>query len=150
MPLLKTLTMCLAMASASSFAGDFYGVANLASYHVKTAKYKDVNYNEKTFGFGLEYVGEKYSYQIGRFKNSVFHTSHYIAAAYTPIHFSEKLRLGAMLGIVDGYPKHNNGGISPLAGLLLQFNAPIGFNVLLIPPTAKNATTFDFQIKVRF
>lgn len=150
---MKKLTLvagCCILISGTAFAGEFYGVANLASYHIKTSEFKHVDYNEKTFGLGIEYVDEDVSYQVGRFKNSVYKKSNYAAAAYTPFKFELGPRLGAMLGIVDGYPKHNNGGISPLAGLLLQYNAPIGFNLLLIPPTAKNASTFDLQMKIRF
>jgi hypothetical protein len=100
------------------------------SYHFQ----KDRNLNGDNIGAGVEYrYSTVNSITAGWFHNSDWQISHYAAWYWQPFALGS-VRLGALLGVVDGYPKANNGGWFPLALPVASFEYKnIGINITIVP-----------------
>jgi hypothetical protein len=62
----------------------------------------------------LEYkVDDDRSLILEQYRNSVFGTTRYLGGAWLPLEFGP-LRVGAIAGLADGYPKMRNGGFFPV------------------------------------
>lgn len=78
----------------------------LYSYHFQREK----GFNNDNFGLGVEYrYSTVSSVTLGLFYNSDRQTSHYAGWYWQPLGLGP-VRLGAVLGAMDGYPKMVNGG----------------------------------------
>jgi len=100
------------------------------SYHFQKSK----GLNNRNFGLGAEYrYSTVSSFTLGVFDNSDRKTSHYAGWYWQPLG-AGRLRFGAVVGALDGYPKMLKGGwyfaVIPTASLEYQ---NIGANLLFIP-----------------
>lgn len=108
----------------------------LYSYHFR----KNKGLNDQNFGFGGEYrYSTVSSVTLGRFNNSTRQTSHYAGWYWQPVSLGP-VRLGAVVGALDGYPNMRHGGwyfaVIPTASIEYK---NFGANVLFVP---------DYQDKV--
>ena len=111
---------------------------------------KAEQYNALNLGAGLRAeTSPDFAVQAGFYKNSVRRNSQYIAADWTPLSFYG-LKAGAFAGVVNGYPRFNEGGIAPAAGLSLRKPTDWG-NVVIrfIPPCPKTVGVFAIEIGMR-
>jgi len=100
------------------------------SYHFQ----RDQGLDDHNWGVGLEYrYSSVNSVTAGRFHNSDLQMSDYVAWFWQPYAWGP-LRLGGLLGAIDGYPKATNGAwfpmLLPVASLEYQ---RVGINLTIIP-----------------
>ena len=103
-------------------------------------------------GLGLEYrLNDAWSATAGRFTNSDSATSSYIGAYYQPWTVAG-VKLGAVAGAFNGYPKAFNGGWFPaLLPVATWEQGQWGLNVALVPPLKDRLYgAVSFQLKFRF
>jgi len=75
-------------------------VATVGSYHFDRTN----EHNERNLGIGIEQdIARDTRFVAGRVKNSEWHYSNYLGAAFDPIRITEHLRFGAMVGVINGY-----------------------------------------------
>jgi hypothetical protein len=115
------------------------------SYHFQTEK----NLDNNNIGLGVEY---RYStvnaLTAGRFQNSDRRVSSYAAWYWQPLEFGSA-RIGALFGVIDGYPKANNGAWFPLALPVVSLEYKnIGINITLIP-TYKDIVYGSLTVQLR-
>lgn len=109
-------------------------------------------YNERNWGLGVEY---RFNAQVaaiaGQYRNSVRETSHYLAVAAQP-YVIGPVRLGVIVGIVNGYPEMRNGRFAPLILPVASIEGDrIGANITYVPSiTGKVHGAVALQIKFRF
>lgn len=110
--------------------GDLWLNAGFYSYHFE----RDKNLDNNDIGLGVEYrYSSVNSVTAGRFHNSDRQISSYAAWFLQPYRWGN-IRLGLLLGVIDGYPKANNGGWFPLALPVASFEYKIvGFNFTAVP-----------------
>lgn len=145
---MKHFLSLLALVPTLACAAEIWGSTTLGSVHTK----REQNLQEQNFGFGLEYHAHRdIMYMAGSYNNSHDKRSAYAFTAWTPIDHG-LIRLGLMVGFVNGYPKLNNGNITPaLAGLARIEYEKIGMNLTLIPPRMKESPyTLGVQVKFGF
>lgn len=138
----------LGLVPSLASAGELWGVVNLTSVHGKTKN----PLNQNNFGLGVEYhQSDEVLYLGGAFHNSHRRTSVYAMAGWTPIEW-KAARFGVVGGIVNGYPKHNDGKVIPIvAGLIRIEGERLGANIFIVPPALKDTpVTIGFQVKYRF
>jgi hypothetical protein len=79
----------------------------------------------------------------GVYSNSIGNLSKYAFAGWRPLQI-DAIKLGVIVGVVDGY-RMNNGGAAPMAALVASYKH---INLTLIPGTPKNvaalALSFTF------
>ena len=129
-------------------AGEFWGSTTLGSFHTK--RYQ--NLREQNYGLGIEYhESRQVLYLAGSYINSHDRRTVYALAGWTPIDFGA-IKVGMMAGVANGYPKMNNGRITPaLAGLVRIEYEKLGMNLTLIPPRYKESpVTLGLQLKFGF
>jgi len=128
--------------------GEFWLNPGFYSYHFQ----RDKGHNSRNFGVGGEYrYSTVSSVTIGLFDNSDRQTSHYAGWYWQPVRMGI-IRLGAVFGAIDGYPKMLDGGwfaaVIPTASIELQ---NIGANVLFIPSYKDRlygAISFQFKLRL--
>lgn len=156
--LLPLLAACL-LASATAHAQQspqWWGVASVGSYHFEDAdEYlgPGESFNESNLGAGIEVQCQpRHGVAAGFFHNSVHEDSRYVLYQYTPLSLGRFVRVGGMLGVVDGYPGYNNGDFAPGGGLLLKAEGQrVGANVILLPRIPDSTPwTLGLQVKLRF
>jgi hypothetical protein len=138
----------LALLPSVASAGDVWGSLNLTSLHAKTEK----RMNQRNLGVGLEYHhNEELVLMAGGFYNSHRRRSAYLLGGWTPLEW-KGARFGLAGGLVNGYPKHNNGKLYPAAAGLIRLEGErVGANIFIIPPFVKDTPlTIGFQVKYRF
>ena len=109
-------------------------------------------FNQQNSGFGVEYdFGNERSFIIGEYKNSVRSNSRYIGAAWTPLTFGP-VKVGALVGVVDGYRKMRGGDFFPVALPVVAIETRyVGVNFTVMPSIAGNVSgCVAMQWKVRF
>jgi hypothetical protein len=104
--------------------------AGFYSYHFE----KDKNLDDNDIGLGAEYrYSTINSITAGRFHNSDRQISSYAAWFWQPYTWGQ-IRLGALLGVINGYPQANNGDWFPLALPVASFEYKnLGFNFTAVP-----------------
>lgn len=100
------------------------------SYHFQKGK----GLNNSNFGLGGEYrYSTVNSVTLGVFDNSDRQTSHYAGWYWQPLGMGP-VRLGAVIGAIDGYPRMRNGGwfaaAMPVASIEYR---NVGANLIFIP-----------------
>jgi hypothetical protein len=145
----RTMMLLALLLPLIAQAGDLWVTAMVGSKHYADSS----KYNEQNFGLGLEYhVNEDWSLVGGAYKNSLSKESHYLGAAYTPLHVTDSIKVGIVAGVIDGY-KFNHGGPAPLlAGtIMVKLTDRVGFN-LIFTPTVKNTNqgAVALQLKLKF
>lgn len=118
------------------------------SYHFQ----RDKGLNDRNPGLGIEYrYSTVASLTAGRFYNSDREYSNYAGVYYQPIAIGP-VRLGAVVGGFNGYPKMRDGGwflaAIPVASVEYQ---RVGVNMAFVP-TYKDrlygALTFQLKLKI--
>ncbi len=117
------------------------------SYHFERKK----QLNDSNFGLGGEYrFSTVNALAAGVFKNSDRHSSRYVDWVWQPIAVGP-VRLGAAIGVIDGYPRVNKGGWFPAVVPVASFeHKRVGANLIVIP-TYKDKLygSLSFQVKVK-
>ncbi|QAU35277.1 hypothetical protein [Janthinobacterium sp. 17J80-10] len=145
---MKYFLSLLAFFPAILCAAEIWGSTTLGSVHSN----REQDLREQNFGFGLEYHEKReLMYMAGSYMNSHDKRSLYAFTAWTPIDYGI-VRFGLMAGFVNGYPKLNNGNITPaLVGLARIEMNKLGVNLTLIPPRLKESPyTLGVQVKFGF
>jgi hypothetical protein len=123
---------------------------NLGSFstHLDTGK----NYNGDNVGLGIEYgLTPELALLGGRFINSVRRNSNYAAFGWQPLHRGP-WRLGAALGLMDGYPAIEHGGVFFAALPTASYEGKrFGINFAFIPtmPQVDGAVVIQFKVRLR-
>jgi hypothetical protein len=120
----------------------------LSSYHFQ----EDRNLNNNNYGFGAEYrYSTTKSVTAGRFYNSEYQTSSYAAWLWQPVMLGP-VRFGALLGVINGYPRANNGNWFPLVLPVASYEYKfIGINLTYVPTiqdTVYGALSLQLKLKV--
>lgn len=121
--------------------------AGFLSHHFQT----DKGLNNSNPGLGAEYrYSSIFSATAGQFNNSDRQTSHYAGLYWQPVEWG-KLRLGAVAGGFDGYPKMKNGGwfLAAIPVASMEFGS-VGANLAIVP-TYKDRLygAISLQIKIK-
>jgi hypothetical protein len=112
---------------------------------------RDKNLNDSNPGFGVEYrFSSVASVTAGRFYNSDREYSNYAGIYYQPFAIGD-VRLGAVVGGFNGYPKMRDGGwfpaIIPVASIEYKC---VGLNFAIIPSYKDRLYgAFTFQLKLK-
>jgi hypothetical protein len=127
----------------------------VGSQHLSNAS----QYNQNNPGLGIEIPFTNpwmpsidSRYVLGFFRNSERATSTYGGAFFFPwAHEASHIKAGALVGIINGYERANNGGFFPLVVPTLAYEGKVfGANLFLIPPVAGIPATLALQVKVGF
>jgi len=121
--------------------GGFY------SYHFQ----RDKGLNDSNPGLGAEYrFSTVASATVGRFYNSDRYYSNYVGVYYQPWAIGP-VRIGAVAGAFNGYPKMRDGGWFPavIPALSIEYER-VGLNLGIVP-TYKDRLygAFSFQLKLK-
>src|SRR6266404_2179730 len=113
---MKMLIILLALVPSLANTADIWGSVNLTSLHSRTENAM----NQRNYGLGVEYhPSSALLYLAGAYRNSYERTSVYALAGWTPIEVGIA-RIGILGGLVNGYPKLNNAGVTPaVAGIVM-------------------------------
>ncbi len=113
---------------------------------------RDRNYNENNVGAGVEIqLQPDLAWIAGAFSNSVHRTTAYTGVNWQPYTLGE-WKLGAAIGVMNGYPGTANGGVFfaalPIATLE---GKQFGINVGFIPSvgTLDGALAVQFKFRIR-
>lgn len=117
------------------------------SYHFDRSK----GYNEHNTGLGLEYrFREDVSVTVGQYRNSVRNDTHYAAINYQPLSVGP-VRIGASIGVMDGYPNMRNGGAFFAALPMLTYETKhFGVNFGVIPDVPKKGIDGAFILQLKY
>jgi len=157
LPLAVSLTLGMALPRSSGAAeaddatdaraGTLWIASGFLSHHTSHRREPRRGWNETNTGLGLEYdVDERWRLAAGLYENSVYRTSRYMQAVWTPEashwqHGSTRITLGAAVGLVDGYPRMNHGGWVPTLLPVASVEAGrIGLNLSYIPSLVGQAS----------
>jgi len=115
------------------------------SYHFDTEK----NLNNNNLGLGVEYrYSTVNSITAGRFNNSDRKISYYAGWSWQPFALGP-VRLGGTLGVINGYPKANNGDWFPFVIPAASYEYKrVGISVTLIP-TYKDVIYGSLTVELR-
>ncbi len=122
--------------------------AGWLSWHFRRADER----NAANLGIGLEMdANPQWTMAGGVYHNSFYDTSFYVGAI-RQYWVKDKLRLGLMLGAVNGYRHLNDGGFYPYVFPMLQYQGQtLGVNLALVPPVDKTTGGLvAVQFKVKF
>jgi hypothetical protein len=114
-------------------------------------------YRENNTGIGGEWhVTPSWRLHVGHYKNSVHRRSNYLQGAWMPLHLGAgalHLRLGASVGVVNGYPQANGGGYIPTLVPTLELSYHrVGMNLVYIPTVGgrvDGAVAVQFKLRLR-
>jgi hypothetical protein len=112
----------------------------------------DKGLNNSNPGIGAEYrFSTLASATAGRFYNSDRAYSNYAGMYYQPFALGP-FRLGAVVGLFDGYPKMRDGGWFPAIIPTISYEyKSVGLNVAVVPPYKDRlygAVSFQLKLKV--
>ncbi|RJP65162.1 MAG: hypothetical protein C4535_15815 [Comamonadaceae bacterium] len=107
-------------------------------------------YNENNLGLGAEYrTSPEVSYMAGAYYNSVRKTTSYAAVNWQPWQVGP-FKLGATVGVMDGYPSLADGGTFFAAVPMATWEGKrYGVNIGLIPSVGKVDGAVIVQFKLR-
>lgn len=137
-------------------AAEWWANANVGSYHFGDAEdhlAPGEDFQEFNPGAGIEVQWRPvHAVSAGYFRNSVDEDSFYLLYHFTPIAIGRHVRVGALGGLVTGYPGYRDGGVAPAGGLVAKFErGRIGANLILLPPLEDvTPATIGLQVKYRF
>lgn len=152
---MKTLAVLAAtlFASASACADDdaarrseVWLDTGFATYHFQS----DKNLNGRNPGVGMEYrFSENSALTAGRFYNSDRQHSNYAGMYYQPWTIGP-VRLGAVVGGFNGYPKMREGGwfLALIPAATFEYKR-VGVNVAVVP-TYKNRLHGGISMQLKF
>lgn len=113
---------------------------------------RDNGFNENNAGVGIEYrMSPDMSIMAGSYYNSVRLNTSYVAANWQPYRLGD-WKLGAALGVMDGYPAIQRGGAFFAALPMATYEGQtFGLNVGLIPTmhNVNGAVIVQFKLRVR-
>jgi hypothetical protein len=111
---------------------------------------RDKGFNENNAGAGIEYrINNDVSVMAGSYNNSIRRTSNYALANWQPLSMGN-WKLGAAIGLIDGYPRLNQGGAFPTAVPMLTYEGSrFGINIGVIPTVDSIEGAATFQLKFR-
>src|SRR5690606_16266193 len=120
--------LLLACASAPLFAQEqapqWWINANVGSHHLGDEDdflARGESFNEFNPGAGVEVQWQpRHAVSAGYFRNSVDKDSLYLLYHFTPLQLGRHVRIGAMGGVVTGYPGYHDGGIAPAGGFVAK------------------------------
>lgn len=133
-------------------AGTLWVTSGFVSKHSRGS-----DYNENNRGVGFEYTFDaSWHLAAGVYDNSLRRTSRYAQAVWSPDatlwrRGDWKARLGAAVGLVDGYPDMRDGRFFPtlLPVASLEWNR-VGVNLTYIPSIAGNVSgAVALQLKLQ-
>jgi len=129
----------LLLASTPTQAGEWHGVLHCLSKHSTDVSRHGKPWNERNFGLGIRYEQSvDWSYQVGAYHNSEWHTSVYGLVDWTPIEIAA-LRLGVSAGVVTGY---ETAPVVPAATLVARLQAKrVSIVVRYLPPISPKLTS---------
>ena len=122
--------------------------AGFYSYHFQ----RDKGLNDGNSGFGAEYrFSAVSSLTAGRFRNSERKYSNYAGIYYQPIMIGP-VRLGAVIGGFNGYPKAVNGGwfLAAIPAASVEYQR-LGVNLTIVPSYKDRlygAVSIQFKLKI--
>jgi hypothetical protein len=111
---------------------------------------RDKGYNENNLGLGVEYrTSPEVSYMAGAYYNSVRKTTTYAALNWQPWTVGP-IKVGATVGVMDGYPSMARGGTFFAAVPMATWEGKrFGVNVGIIPSVGKVDGALIVQFKLR-
>jgi len=112
---------------------------------------RDKNLNDSNPGLGVEYrFSSVASVTAGRFYNSDREYSNYAGIYYQPFAIGN-VRLGAVVGAFNGYPKMRDGGWFPAIIPVASYEYKrVGLNFAIIPSYKDRLYgAFTFQLKLK-
>ncbi len=111
---------------------------------------RNKGYNESNLGLGVEYrVNPDVSVMAGSYHNSIRRTTTYATANWQPYHLGD-FKVGASVGIMDGYPSIARGGTFFVAVPMVSYEGRrFGFNLGVIPDTGNIDGALILQLKIR-
>ncbi len=116
------------------------------SYHFQT----DKQLRNDNAGLGLEYrYSPNSAIAVGRFNNSDWQTTRYLAWQYQPIKLGP-INFGAAIGLFDGYPKVNKSGwfVAVIPALSLTHKR-FGANLAVVP-TYRDKLHGSISLQLKF
>jgi hypothetical protein len=109
-------------------------------------------YNEHNLGLGIEYrTSPELSYMAGSYYNSVRKNTTYAAVNWQPWSVGP-FKVGAAIGLMNGYPAVNRGGTFFAALPMVSYEGRrFGVNFGLIPSTKNvdGAVTLQFKVRIK-
>jgi len=117
-----------------------------ATYHFQ----RDLNLNGRNPGIGVEYrFSEAAAVTAGRFYNSDRQHSNYAGVYYQPWNVGP-VRLGAVVGGFNGYPKMRDGGwfLALIPAATFEYKR-VGINIAVVP-TYKNRLHGGISAQLKF
>ena len=118
------------------------------AYHFQ----KDRHLRNDAWGFGAEYrYSTASAVTAGMYHNSNWGTSHYVGYYWRPVAVGG-VRLGAVLGAINGYPGTRKGGWFPavLPTASVEYGR-VGLNIYYIPSirdSVNGSITFQLNVKL--
>ena len=163
-PLFLLLSCCLAGAAFAQDATpsdtptrtpEWWIDVNVASYHFESADDylgPGEHFNQRNYGAGIEAQWQpRHGASVGYFRNSVHEDSWYALYHYTPLALGRHVRVGAMVGLVSGYPGYNDGNAAPAGALVAKVEyRRVGANLIFLPHVpGSTPATLGLQLKFR-
>ncbi len=111
---------------------------------------RQAGHNENNVGLGLEYrTSDEFSFMAGSYRNSVRKNTTYAAVNWQPLSMGS-FKLGAAVGLMNGYPAMNRGGTFFAALPMATYEGRrFGVNLGLIPSMKDVDGAVILQFKVR-
>ncbi|MDP3205778.1 MAG: hypothetical protein Q8M80_17110 [Hydrogenophaga sp.] len=111
---------------------------------------RQAGHNENNLGLGLEYrTSDELSFMAGSYHNSVRKNTTYAAVNWQPLSMGS-FKLGAAVGLMNGYPAMNRGGTFFAALPMATYEGRrFGVNLGLIPSMKDVDGAVILQFKVR-
>ncbi|MES2125909.1 MAG: hypothetical protein V4463_01435 [Pseudomonadota bacterium] len=126
----RSALLILALCAGAACANDAWLDTGFATYHFQS----DKNLNGKNPGLGAEYrINEASAVTLGRFYNSDRQHSNYAGMYYQPWNVAG-VRLGAVFGGFNGYPRMRDGGwfLAAIPAMTWEYQR-VGINVAVVP-----------------
>jgi hypothetical protein len=138
--------------SAAPSPQELWVTSGFLSHHTAHAH----RYNQHNDGLGVEWrFADDWQLNAGHYRNSVRHGSTYGQLAWAPLQAAMpldlRLRAGASVGLIDGYPKVRHGSwFGTLVPAVMLEGSRVGLNFVYIPTVGKRVDgAYAVQLKFR-